>query len=404
MRVLKIPSSKSHTIRALYLSLFSTQNVLIRNYLDCDDTDAMLEAMRLFGVFIKKSAHELNVVGLKGFKRPCKPIDARNSGLVFRFMTVFSSLFPYEIIVTGDDSIRKRRVIKPLVSALRQGGAEVNFVDPPNHAPLKIKGPINPTTFSLDGQDSQPVSALLMTLGFLKKKSTISVVNPQECSWIDVTLDWLKKMGVCVHCKQYKKYTVFPSPNLQGFDVTLSSDYSSATYPITYACVKGLELKVLGLDDKDEHPDKGYFEIINKMGANLKSDYGCRGQKVKLLGGTFNINHCIDTLPLFCLVGAFCIKPLKLTGAAICAKKESNRIEAMCCELTKMGVNIQANQDGCLIFPSKLKPADTKSHADHRVAMTLFLANKLFDFKCTIDNLECISKSYPSFLQDMSML
>lgn len=404
MRVLKIPSSKSYTIRALYSSLFAESMTTIDNYLPCNDTDAMVQAMHAFGVHVKRCSTKLIVYPPEAFKVPKMAIDAKNSGLVFRFMTAFSALFDQEIIITGDESIQKRRIIKPLVLALRQGGARVDFLNPPLHAPVCIKGPIHAGEFSLDGMDSQPVSALLMTLPFLKNASRVLVKNCQERSWIDVTLHWLNSLGILIDHKKYHTFKIHPSQKHKNIHVSLDADFSSATYPMTYSLLHKKALKVVGLNKNSIHPDKGYFAILEKMGAEVNLDDGVVRAQQPLKGGRFNVNNCIDTLVLLCLVGCFCENPLCLTGAAVCRFKESNRIEAICQELTKMGARIWPRKDGCVIYPSRLRASDTSSHADHRIAMTLYLANKLCGFTTKIDNLYCIDKSYPNFIRDMDTL
>ena len=256
----------------------------------------------------------------------------------------------------------------------------------------------------LDGKDSQPVSALLMTLPFLRGDSRVLVENAQERSWIDVTLKWMSDIGVSIQNHGYSDYRIRASKKPRSIQVTLDSDFSSATYPLTYSLLSKKPLRVLGLDPNSNHPDRGYFCILQKMGATVDLKMGVVFCSRALDGGVFNVNNCVDSLVLLCLVGCFCQSPLRLTGASICRNKESNRIEAICSELTKMGARIESFEDGCQIYPSRLRPSPTSSYCDHRIAMTLYLANKLCGFTSNIDNLECIDKSYPNFLRDMSSL
>ena len=91
-------------------------------------------------------------------------------------------------------------------------------------------------------------------------------------------------------------------------------------------------------------------------------------------------------------------------NAKIAARKESNRIFAMEMELKKMRGRIKACQDGLIIEQAPLKGVSLSSHKDHRVAMALTIAALQAEGVTTIEDVEYVDKSYPTFFEDLKNL
>lgn len=151
-----IPSSKSHTLRSILCASLAKGTSTIIQYLESPDTQAMIHACQAMGAIIDVKKGQINIIGNEGnIDFSSFMIDAQNSGQVFRFIAAISAAGNKIVTFSGDNSIQKRRPILPLLNALKQLGVEVS-VDP-----IQIKGPVTSFRAVLDGQDSQPVSAMI---------------------------------------------------------------------------------------------------------------------------------------------------------------------------------------------------------------------------------------------------
>ncbi len=404
-----IPPSKSHTLRAILFAALAKGDSEVRNFLHSPDATAMIDAMRAFGAKIDIAADRLSVQGLSGqIKAADNVIDAGNSGIVLRFAGALAALSPAYTIITGDHSIRHNRPVKPLLDALCELGAFAVSSRLDGCAPIIIKGLMQSGITSLKGEDSQPVSGLLIACSFLQGKTTIEVTHPGEKPWIDLTLFWLKKFGIEIKHKDYERYVVPGSAQIDGFKMDIPGDFSSAAFPIAAALVTDSELLLTNIDMNDCQGDKKLIEVLQKMGAKIEIDDAkktlrvCKGSTLK--GMTVDVNDFIDAVPILSVIGCYAEGRTEITGAAIARKKESDRIHAIATELKKMGAEIAEKPDGLVIFHSPLKGALATSWHDHRIAMSLSVAALGAEGDTLIEGTECISKTYPTFAHDFKAI
>jgi 3-phosphoshikimate 1-carboxyvinyltransferase len=404
-----IPPSKSHTLRAILFAAMANGNSVIRHFLHSPDATAMIDAMRLFGAAIEISENELRVRGLNGKLASAENvIDSGNSGQVLRFVGALAGLSPAYTILTGDPSIRHNRPVKPLLEALTQLGCLAASSRLDGYAPIIIKGPMKPGVAKLSGEDSQPVSGMLIATAFLPGKSTIEVSNPGEKPWIDLTLHWFKKLGIEVAHENYAKYIVHGNAQIEGFSLSIPGDFSSSAFPIAAALVTNSELTLTNIDMHDCQGDKKMIEVLIQMGAKIDIDDGKKTLNVrknsKLKGQRIDINDFIDAAPILSVIGCFAEGTTEITNASIARKKESDRLHAMATELTKMGASIQEKPDGLVITHAPLHGAELYSWHDHRIAMSLSIAALGAKSESKIEGTECIAKTYPSFAHDFRSL
>jgi len=342
----------------------------------------------------------------KIFKKKCyltsksKIIDSENSGIVFRFISALIALLDTPISITGDLSIKKNRVISPLIKGLKQLKVSINKT-----VPLTIKGPMIPNKIYISGKDSQPISALLIATSFSKGKETeIFVKNSGEKPWIDLTLSWFNFLNIKYEKKEYFYYKTFSNTKINGFEKIIESDFSSIYYPIIYALINNLNATI-NIDFSSLGGDKKLISILQEMNANIdiKKDKILIRKGSKLKNKKIDVNDFIDALPILSVLGCFIDGETILYNAAIAKKKESNRINAMYTELKKMGANIKKKKDGLIIKKSFLKGAHLYSHKDHRITMSLIIAALSAKKDSFIENTSSIKKSYPHFLKDFNL-
>src|SRR5262249_4152643 len=140
---LTLPSSKSHTLRAILFASLANGKSCIDYVLDSPDTDAMIAACLTLGEKIKRQGSSLELNGGIDMNRAYARIDAQNSGLVLRFMAAVGALTKGVITITGDESCQTRRPCKPLLDGLSQMGARCTSNN--GHAPISVQGPIRPS-------------------------------------------------------------------------------------------------------------------------------------------------------------------------------------------------------------------------------------------------------------------
>ncbi len=397
-----IPSSKSHTIRALLFALMAKGKSRIALPLVSPDTLAMLDAIRKVGAKTEISPTELIIEGVAGELKPTEDIiQCGNSGLVLRFIGAIAALSSSYTILTGDQSIRKNRLVAPLLGALNQLGAFATSARLDDYAPIIVKGPLKTNKAILTGEDSQPVSALLMLGAFFPLE--IEVINPGEKPWIHLTLSWLDRFNIPYENHNFEKYKLKGGSALSSFDYKVPGDFSSAAFPIAAALVTNSEITLENIDLKDVQGDKVIIKILESMGARFEYDHNrLTVQKgFALTGSRIDINDLIDALPILAVVGCFASGQTEIINGAIARKKESDRIHCIVTELKKMGADIEERPDGLIVRTSSLHGSkDLSAHHDHRLGMALAVAALGANGKSVIDGVECIAKSYPSFFDD----
>lgn len=404
----EVPSSKSHTMRALLFASIADGTSTIREYLSSPDTDAMIEACTQLGAKVIKGHDVVTVYGTDGsLAVPEQVINVGNSGQVLRFIAAMVALIPQYTVITGDYSIRKIRPIAPLLEALTQAGVFAVSSKGDGYAPIIIKGPIKASKMVLDGMDSQPVSALLMMAGLLNGKSVIEVRNPGEKPWIELTLYWLKRMGVTYKSVNYEYYEVDGPVKFKSFEYRVPGDWSSAAFPIVAALITNSEVTVGNIDFDDPQGDKAIVNALIGMGANFICDEPNNKLKILkhngLMGSIIDVNNMIDAIPILTVAACFAKGETRIIGGEIARHKECDRIAAIVSEMRKIGADIVEMVDGLIIRPSKLYGCTVESHDDHRIAMALAVAG-IGIGNVNVLHTSCVAKSYYNFVESMCSL
>jgi 3-phosphoshikimate 1-carboxyvinyltransferase len=404
----RLPPSKSHTLRSILFASLAYGASKITNVLSSPDTEAMISACRILGAEITVE-NGMTIRGRGGNLALCDHlIDAQNSGQVLRFIAACGALSSDYLYITGDASIKTKRPVMPLCDGIHQLGGLAIACGNDNHAPIIVKGPIKSGNVIIDGADSQPVSALLIVASQLEGETRITVQNMGERPWLLLTLDWLKRLGVSCGCEGENVFIVEGKKEIQGFTYKVPGDLSSLAFFLVAALICESDIVIEDVDFDDVQGDKVIIEILEAMNARFDKDIknkkiAVRGPQ-ELIGIDIDVNNCVDALPILAVCGSFASGKTRLYNGAICRHKESDRIHAMCTELSKMGAHIVEKSDGLIIEKSSLSGGELFSWQDHRVALALSVAALSASTPSTILEANCIQKSYPSFFADCKML
>ena len=402
-----IPSSKSHTIRAVIIASLADGTSKIKNPLISEDAIAAVKACRALGANINTdNDQEWIIEGFNG--KPSKPngtLDLANSGTSLRLITGVVTLADFEVTLDGDESLRTRPM-QPLLSPLNMLGAEAVSINNDGNCPIKIKGKIQGGKVSVDGISSQFVSSLLLCTPLAEHDTEITVNNIHEAPYIKMTLKWLDEQGIKYEKNDtLTKFKVKGNQSYKAFEKQIPGDWSSAAFPLVAAAITKSDVLLKGLDVDDVQGDKAIIDYLKKTGADITmEEQGIRIKGKEINGVELDINNTPDALPSLSVLGCFAQGTTKLCNVAQARIKETDRISVMAQELSKMNADIKETDDGLIIHNSRLKADKVKGHNDHRVVMALALAGFIAEGTTKVTSAEAINITYPTFVDSMKRL
>lgn len=407
--MLLVPPSKSQTLRAILFGAMGNGKTVITNYLDSQDTHAMIAACRTFGADIHAANEKIEINGLNGQIHAAEDvINAGNSGIVLRFCSALGALSKNCVVVTGDHSIRHQRPMKPLLEGLSQLGVSAKSMRGDHYAPVIIQGPIKSGKAVIDGEDSQPVSALLIASAFAQGPVELHVRNAGEKPWAALTLHWFEMLGITYSHQEYSVYNILGQSRFNGFRYRVPGDFSSAAFPIAAALVTQSELTLQNVDMDDLQGDKELIAVFKRMGAHIDIDEKNKVLHVKkggsLSGISVDLNDFVDAITILAVVACYAEGETHIYNAAVAKQKECNRVHCIATELKKMGADIMETEDGLKIRGSKLKGALLHSYRDHRMVMSLSVAALGAEGESVIEDIGCVAKTFPAFAENFSMI
>ncbi len=399
---IRIPASKSHTIRAVALAGIAEGKSVLKNPLLSADTISCIEGIQEFGADVVQG-NTLEITGTGGLPKPdCKKIDVGNSGTSLRILAGLASLADFPILFDGDSSIRKRPMI-PLLSALENIGASVQSTE--GKCPFTITGPIIGGQTTVDGISSQFLTSLLLACPLASGNTEIVAENLHERPYVEMTLDWLKRLNISFEQNGLDRFRIPGGQKYQAFQRSIPADFSSATFVACAAAVTGSEILIKGLDFSDHQGDKEIFNFLMNMGAQI--EHVPDGVIVKggdLMGTDIDMNNTPDALPVFAVAGCYAKGTTRLLNVDQARYKECDRISAAATELSKMGADIEEMKDGLIIHQSTLKGCEVHGYHDHRMVMALSVAGMIAEGETFVDTAESIRITYPGYLEDMKAI
>ena len=400
---IRIPGSKSHTIRALFIASLANGKSEIIDPLISQDALSAVEVCRAFGANIERSATRFIVTGFGGSppQTPDDVINVGNSGTTLRFGVMTAALNQGVTVFTGDYQIR-RRPIGPLISALNNLGAEAFATRGNGMAPVVVKGKAKGGETDLDAVSSQFLSSMLINAPLFEADTFIRLTRLNEIPYVEMTLWWLNKQGIQYQNNDFKSFHIVGRQTYQPFSMTIPGDFSSATFFMVQAAISGSEFQLANLDMTDPQGDKLVLNILESMGAKISMhDDLITVKGDNLVGREIDMNDIPDALPAMAVAGCFAAGETRLVNVPQARMKETDRIQVMCEELSKMGARITELPDGLVIQPSKLHGVPVSGHDDHRIVMALAIAGLNSTGETIIDTAEAVNVTFPEFVDLM---
>ncbi|GGP44615.1 3-phosphoshikimate 1-carboxyvinyltransferase [Shewanella algicola] len=409
---INIPGSKSISNRALLLATLAKGTTTLTNLLDSDDIRYMLASLKQLGIQYSLS-DDKTVCVVEGNGGPISSDTAQNlflgnAGTAMRPLCAALTLGQGEFTLTGEPRMEERP-IGDLVDALRQLGADVNYLKNEGFPPLTINATgLNGGDVEIAGDlSSQFLTALLMVAPLTKDSVNIKIKGELVSKpYIDITIALMKQFGVEVINHQYQRFEIkagqqYVSPG----KVLVEGDASSASYFLAAGAIQGGEVKVTGVGRLSIQGDVKFADALAKMGADIEwgDDY-IIARKSPLTAIEMDMNHIPDAAMTIATAALFAQGTTKLTNIYNWRIKETDRLAAMATELRKVGAIVDEGHDYITITPpEQLNTADIDTYNDHRMAMC-FSMMAFADCGITINDPDCTSKTFPDYFAQFSRL
>lgn len=404
---ISLPGDKSISHRAVMLGAISKGRTSARGLLDCDDCNYTIRAFRDMGVNITKEGDVTLVegVGLRGLKRPASPIRVGNSGTSMRILAGILAGQDFKSVLEGDQSLSKRpmrRIVEPL--SLMGADIEAASGDFP---PIRIRGgDLKPIDYRMPVSSAQVKSAILFAGLYA---SGVTVVEESVKSR-DHTERMMKYFGADIKVNGLK-VSLAGGRELDGKAVEIPGDISSASFFIAGAVL--LKDSKVTIKKVSINPTRsGILGVLSRMGARVKvlnkvdafEPYGdIKAESGPLKGiviDSAQIPGIIDELPIIFVLASLAKGRTVIKGAGELRFKETDRIISMKESLENMGGSVIVEKDEIVIDGvSQLDGAGLKSFGDHRTCMAMTIASLTAKGESSIDDVECVNKSFPGFFE-----
>lgn len=408
-----VPGDKSISHRAVMFGALAKGRTEIKGFLRGADCLSTISCFRQLGISIEEDADRILVEGkgLHGLNAPADVLNTGNSGTTTRLIAGILAGQKFTSVLNGDTSIQKRPM-RRIMTPLSQMGASIRSLRGNDCAPLEIAGSSLHGISYLSPVASAQVKSAVLLAGLYADGAT-SVTEPAVSR--NHTELMLKSFGADVKTEGLTA-TIQPEPSLHGMDILIPGDISSAAYFIAAGClVPNTEILIhnVGINPTRD----GILRIAKEMGADITllnekntgepvADLLVRSSSLHgvAISGEI-IPTLIDELPVIAVMAAAAEGTTTIRDAAELKVKESDRIAVMTENLSAMGCDITATEDGMIINGGKpLHGAVINSHLDHRIAMSFAVAAMIAEGETEIKDADCVKISYPDFFHDMKKL
>jgi 3-phosphoshikimate 1-carboxyvinyltransferase len=339
-------------------------------------------------------------------------VDIGHAGTAMRFLTSYFALKRgREVVLTGSERMQNRP-IEILVNALKELGADISYEDKVGYPPIRIKGKkAAKGKVQINGNvSSQYISSLLLVAAHLEKGLEIELLGKiTSVPYISMTLSLLNQLGIETSFEG-NILKVLPKKSIQKQTVVVESDWSSASYfySIVASSEIGSEIQLSAYKKESLQGDFclaaiythfGVVTIFGKDCITLKKEKPSNLEMLEI--DLKNAPDIAQTIAVTCFSeGIAC----NLTGLHTLKIKETDRLEALKEELTKLGALISVTNESLhLEKSSKINEnISIKTYNDHRMAMAF--APLALKVPIKILNAEVVTKSFQKFWEDMQQI
>lgn len=409
---IEVPADKSISHRSIMFGAIAKGTTTVKNFLRGEDCLSTLNGFKELGVPIEDDGQTITIqgVGFEGLKPALGPIDLGNSGTSIRLMMGILAGTSFQTTLFGDEYLN-RRPMQRVMAPLNQMGAHLVGFENTQYPPTSIQGAkLSPITYEMPVASAQVKSAIIFAALQAQGTSTIIEKEPSR----NHTEQMIKQFGGEIEVSG-KTIRVTGPQQLTGQEVIVPGDISSAAFFIVAAAI--LKNSQVVLKNVGINPTRtGILDVLEAMGGTFELseiDEANESATITVTSSTLkattiqgaDIPRLIDELPIIALLATQAEGTTIIKDAQELKVKETNRIDATCEELQKLGANIEPTDDGMIIHgPVQLHGGKVSSRGDHRIGMMLQIAALLTENIVELDKAEAVAVSYPHFFEDLASL
>jgi len=397
--ILSISGSKSILNRILIMATYLKEPLTINNFSNCGDVVVMLNILHNLGFSSSIETNRCTIIPPKTLKDKVK-LHIVDAGTVYRFLLArLAGWQGLESEVTISPQL-SARPINPLIQLLKENGAELSFDEV-----IQISGKkINSISGELCGKiSSQFISAIMLLAPVLKNGVELRfITKPVSYSYLELTKEVLLMFGIVVDLTENSLTIAGDQKIISPSTITVEPDYSSACYFWALGALSKIPLGIKILVENSKQADFYFWKILHKMGAEvIQTANQILIKKKNLSGIDIDMRNMPDQVPTLAVLALFAKGATTIRGIDHLKYKESNRIDALVKELSKLGVIIEYKDSILTINPITTKiPKGILLHCydDHRLVMVFSLLTLIYPF-IGIDDGAAVTKSFPDFFK-----
>ena len=399
--VIKIPTSKSLSHRALLSASLHSGTSVIEDLVQNKDTEATIRVLKSLGAEIETNGNITTVKGISSLSNVKDEIlDCNESGSTLRFMIPLLGLMDKEVKLTGHGKLmdRPQDVYEKIFKSQ-------NLKFEKEESILKIQGPLHGGDFEIAGNiSSQFITGLLFALPLLKEDSNLHILPPYESkSYVKMSEDILNKAGIQIIDNGNDIY-IPGNQTYKEMHIKIDGDDSQAAFFACLSQTKKEKIVLEGMSKDSKQGDHAIVQILESFGAKvIEEEDKTTFIPSQLKGNEVDLADCPDLGPVLFALASITEGTTVFKNASRLRIKESDRIACMEEELKKLGCNITSTFDKVEVTGiSKIKENVTlQGHNDHRIVMALSILLASSYAGGTITGAEAIAKSYPTFFEDL---
>lgn len=404
---LSAPGSKSITNRALLLAALADGTSTLRGALFSEDSRHLLACLENLGfpVEIEEDSHKVTVTGFGG-RIPNREANVYvgSAGTAARFLTVMLGLSDGVYHMDASEQMR-RRPMKPLLDSLLSIGVGVDYEGEEGFFPFTIRGSSRTESSILVdiGSSSQFLSALLISAPMKPEGLTIRLTGQKHAlSYVAITAKMMEQFG-CMPIRQSEDcYTVPAGAFYRPQNYRIEPDVSAACYFYAMAPLLGGSVQVKHIHFNSMQGDIQFLRLLERLGCKCEDSpegitVTCASPRT-YPGIEADLSSFSDQTMTLAALAPFASSPVTIRNVAHIRLQESNRINAIIQELSRMGITCEELSDGLRIHPGIPRPSAVETYQDHRIAMAFSLIGLVIP-GIRIQNPACCKKTFEEYFE-----
>ena len=416
---IRAPASKSSMQRATACALLAEGRSILRSPSRSADCLAALGVARGLGATVEEVGDSFAIEGAAAFAEATRRRELA-VGAAARVLRRVRALHAH-VLARGPllgreacsrpKALSQKRSVAMIEAPLRALGAECETAA--GLPPVRLRGPLRGGSARVDGRESsQLLTGLLVALPLAAADSTLEVAGLASRGYVELTLDTMRAFGIeAERDSGFERFDISGSRRYRAADFTVEGDWSGAAFLLVAGALAAREgaLRVLGLERRSSQPDRAILDALRSCGAELDCEGGSIGvSRGRLDAFEFDATDCPDLFPPLVALALACEGETALRGARRLRGKESDRAAALSEEFAALGGEVEVEGDIIRVLGAgsakggRLAGGRASSRGDHRIAMAAAIASLYCESPVSIEGAECVSKSWPTFFEDLA--